>query len=55
MGRETHAVEILTKEFTQGRAEEETKIIYQKKKKKMEKMTQCSKIPVIKRTECFYS
>lgn len=33
MGRETHAVEILTKEFTQGRAEEETKIIYQKKKK----------------------
>lgn len=33
MGRETHAVEILTKEITQGRAEEETKMIYQKRKK----------------------
>lgn len=32
MGRETHAVEILTKEITQGRAEEETKMIYQKGK-----------------------
>lgn len=30
MGRETHAVEILTNEITQGRAEEETKMIYQK-------------------------
>lgn len=34
MGRETHAVEILTKEITQERAEEETKMIYQKRKKK---------------------
>lgn len=34
MGRETHAVEILTKEITQRRAEEETKMIYQKEKEK---------------------
>lgn len=34
MGRETHDVEILTKEITQERAEEETKMIYQKRKKK---------------------
>lgn len=37
MGRETHAVEIITKEITQGRAEEETKIIYQKKERKWKK------------------